>query len=519
MVQAYSTLIPVVCHYRWAEFRHNNFTPLTEAEWEAMDERYAVPTVSKLGELQGMYTKYGQTSAGFTNTFSDVWIRELRKLENAVPPRPLKTVLQTIQEETGKPVEETFQWLEQIPLGSASIGQVHRAMLHDGRHVAVKVQYPEAQELFHNDMHTIRAFMEAFAPEQIVLLDALEKQNAKELDYRQEAKNLVEIQNNMVKRGFQPREVLVPSAIPELTTKRLLVMELLPGPKLIDGIRTYFDHWARTHGTTLHDMEQQARDRIEREGIPAKYDGPSAWQVGAYRNWLRTKDFLWNASVGTYNASLGKVLSALSYQKSALPPNIPRIMDTLMRVHGIQLLQDGVFNADPHGGNFLLLPDGRIGLIDYGATKRLTRNERLSACLLFAALHRMDEERLYQMCKVGGYKSKYDRRDVLMKLLQLGYDSYGKDVMGGKNVQQFVDELKAKDPWEEVPDNFVMAQFMSIRLRSLALGMNHPIKCSEWWGPMAEQILKEEGHPYESWTMEKMMEYKPELNMQRYKFA
>ena len=148
----------------------------------------------------------------------------------------------------------------------------------------------------------------------------------------------------------------------------------------------------------------------------------------------------------------------MPYQKSILPPNIPRIIDTLMRVHGIQMLKYGVFTADPHGGNFLLLPDSRIGLIDYGSTKRLTRNERLATCLLYAALYRRDEEKLFEMCHVGGYKSKYGRKDVLLKLIQFGYDSYGKDVTGGKNVQQFIDELKEADPWEEVPDNFVMAQ-------------------------------------------------------------
>ena len=60
---------------------------------------------------------------------------------------------------------------------------------------------------------------------------------------------------------------------------------------------------------------------------------------------------------------------------------------------------------------------------------------------------------------------------------------------------------------------------MSIRLRSLALGMNHPVRCSDWWGPMAEQILRDEGLPYESWTKDQMLKYQPELNMQRYKFA
>uniref|UniRef100_A0A7R9ZPL8 ABC1 atypical kinase-like domain-containing protein n=1 Tax=Craspedostauros australis TaxID=1486917 RepID=A0A7R9ZPL8_9STRA len=202
-----------------------------------------------------------------------------------------------------------------------------------------------------------------------------------------------------------------------------------------------------------------------------------------------------------------------------MPPNIPRIVDALMRVHGYQLLKDGCFNADPHGGNFLLLPDGRIGLIDYGATKQLTKEERLSSCLLFCALARGDEDMLFDLCEISGYESKYGRRDVLMKLIRFGYDSYGNDVLEGKNVQQFIDECKEQDPWEKVPDNFVMSQFMSIRLRSLALGMNHPVKCSQWWGPIAEQVLIDEGLPYESWDREQLLKYKPEMNYQEYKFA
>lgn len=461
MVEAYSTLVPVVLHYRWAEFRHNHLAPLSDADWKAMDELYAVRTVTKLGQLQGMYTKYGQTAAGFTNTFSDLWIEEFRKLENQVPPRSFESVCQTIQEETGQSIHETFSYIDEMPLGSASIGQVHRAILKDnGRPVAVKVQYPEAQVLFHDDIATIRRFCQVFAPEHIVILDALEKQNTTELDYRNEAKNLQQIRCNMMDHGFQPNEVVVPQPIPELSTKRMLIMELLPGPKLIDGVRSYFDQWAQAQGTTLYEIEQEVRDRIEREGIPNKYDGPSATRIAMYRKWLRTRDFLANVGIGAYNVTVRKLLgqSPISYQHSVLPPNIPFIIDTLMRVHGIQLLKYSVFNADPHGGNFLLLPDSRIGLIDYGSTKRLSRNERLSTCLLYAALHRQDEEKLFQMCDIGGYKSKYGRRDVLLKLLQFGYDSYGKDVTGGKNIQQFLDELKEKDPWEEVPDNFVMAQ-------------------------------------------------------------
>jgi hypothetical protein len=66
-----------------------------------------------------------------------------------------------------------------------------------------------------------------------------------------------------------------------------------------------------------------------------------------------------------------------------------------------------------------------------------------------------------------------------------------------------------------LPAPFDHHQFMSIRLRSLALGMNHPVKCSEYWGPIAEEILKQEGHPYESWNYDKLVQHMPEMSMQK----
>ena len=149
----------------------------------------------------------------------------------------------------------------------------------------------------------------------------------------------------MRKHGFQPREVMVPAPIEKFTTHRMLVMELLPGPKLIDGIRAYFAKWAEQHGTNLHDFEKEARERIEKEGIPAKYDGPSAIQVSFYRNILKARDGLANIVISMYNGTIGWIAPTTTYQHSTLPPNVPRIIDTLMRVHGYQLMSDGVFNS------------------------------------------------------------------------------------------------------------------------------------------------------------------------------
>ena len=457
-ITAYTTFLPVVLHYRLYEFLSNHkLYTLTEKDWYQLDIKYAKSTCDKLGELQGMYCKYGQTAAGFTNTFSDVWINELRKLENEVPPRDdIDTIYETITKEMNiKSIYDIFDTFDTIPLGSASIGQVHRATLkkgdgHHRREVAVKVQYNDAYDLFHNDIQTIRTFCELVAPENVVLLNALEKSNIGELDYTNELQNLQEITYNMTKKhNMMPNEIVIPRPLKEYTTKRMLTMELLPGPKLIDGINSYFEYYAQQNGTTLHHLQQEARDKIEKEGIPPKYDGPSSTQIYYYRNYLKVKDMIMNVGIACYNGIVGNLArgNTIHYQHSVLPPNIPRIVDVLMRVHGYQLLKDGVFNSDPHGGNFLLLPDGRIGCIDYGATKRFTRNERLAICLLFAALSRNDEDMLYDMCQVSGYKSKYGNHDVLMKLIQFGYNTWSKEIMGNKNIQQFIDDLKHQDPW------------------------------------------------------------------------
>jgi len=476
------------------------------AEWRALDRKYASKVVNILESLQGMYTKYGQIASGMTNTFSTIWIEELRKLEDRVPPRPKEVVMQTILEETGRPASETFAYFEDEPLGSASIGQVHRATLRsDGSQVAVKVQYPEARKLFRTDMQTIKSFFKLAAPEQLFTLGELERQFELEFDYRQEAANLLEVGANMRKHGFSPREVVVPRPYPSLTTERMLVMELLPGRKLLDGLREYGKVLAEKEGLSLEEWEEAMRVRIEEQGIPARYDGPSAQQIELIRRLLALRDAALNLLLFVWNVTVGGVLGAkLRYARSSLPPNAPQLMDTLMRVHGTQLLVDGVFNADTHAGNFLLMPDDRVALIDYGATKRLSTQERLSACYLYAALRRHDEEALLQLAVSGGYRSRYFRRDVITKLTRFGFDTMGKDLLGDRNAAQFVDHLKAEDPYEEVADNLVLASFMSIRMRIVGMALNHPVVCSDWWGEIAEQELRAAGVPYEDWTPELM---------------
>lgn len=309
-VALWTKLGPIVAHYRFVELRQKQFPPANEddkkAEWDALHQKYADKTVSMLRNMQGMYTKYGQVSAGLTDTFPKLWIEKLRTLEDKVTPQPTNVVAKTILEDTGKSIEELFVEFDDVPLGSASIGQVHRARLRrDGREVAVKVQYPHSLRLFRGDMATIRGFFEIAAPEQVITLSELEKMFAEEFDYRREAINLEDVDANMRRAGFVPSIAVVPLPIQELCTQRVLVMDLLKGQKLVDGVRELVAAVAAKEGKTRDLFEKEMMAKIEAEGLPAQYEGPSAFAISMYKSWLTTYDTTFNSFAFLYNWMIG----------------------------------------------------------------------------------------------------------------------------------------------------------------------------------------------------------------------
>ena len=151
----YTEMAPVVVAYRLLEQKQklrrdwNGFEnpARDDAEWEALHARYAKPTVDCMRRMLGSYVKLGQFLALRPDIVPDSWTRHLRTLENAVPPQATALVHATICESYGvATVEDVFAEFDDAPLGSASIGQVHRARLRDGREVAVKVQYGAGNE-------------------------------------------------------------------------------------------------------------------------------------------------------------------------------------------------------------------------------------------------------------------------------------------------------------------------------------------------------------------------------------
>ena len=497
---------PVVLDFRWLELKHrvagaSKTEAEKDADWEEMHNRRAQDVTRRLEEMRGFYVKFAQILAGRPDTVPRQYTDRLRELEDKVPARPIEDVLESVRKGMGlQDVGERFAEFDPEPLGSASIGQVHRAVLRGprgGREVAVKVMDPNAETLFRADISNARFFCSVFAPEQLIIFDEIERQFLTEFDYRAEARNL-----DVARANMKPFEGLVRVPVPDhvQTTKDVLVMEYLPGKKLYNVLKEYGKVHAKKQGKTWEELEEDMMRKFREEGPPPPYAGPAAWKVELYRKALRAYDGIRNAAVAGINVATWPVrrpmgLPGIGYFQSDIPPNSAFIMDTLMRVMGHQVLVNGAFNADPHAGNFLLLDDGRIGLIDYGQFKRIDRNQRLRICHILGMLERGDKEGLVRLAKSGGYQSKKFDPDVIWTMTRFGLDQDGPAVTGGKNIQQFQDEQFSKDPWSKTDASIIMPVRVSLMLRGVGLQMGHPVSTLDHWASIARQSLKDAGDP------------------------
>ncbi|KAL3903900.1 MAG: hypothetical protein SGPRY_011491, partial [Prymnesium sp.] len=160
--------------------------------------------------------------------------KELAVLQSGVPPKPAEQVYQIIAAELGKPVGQLFTSFDDTPLGSASIGQVHRAKLKDGREVVVKVQYEEVRRLFATDFSQLQAACYFWTPQAMSEMREMRAQFMAEFDFRREGRVMSQIADNLA--APFPR-VAVPRPIAGMVSENVLVMTYLPGSSLLDAIK------------------------------------------------------------------------------------------------------------------------------------------------------------------------------------------------------------------------------------------------------------------------------------------
>jgi predicted unusual protein kinase regulating ubiquinone biosynthesis (AarF/ABC1/UbiB family) len=171
-----------------------------------------------------------------SDQFPPAFVSQLKQLHDAVPPKPFAVVREVVERELGKPLGAVFERFDEAPIASASLAQVHGARLRDGREVAVKVQYPDIEEIVRVDIRNLRRacrIYERLDPqplELLPLLDELVGHTALELDFLREAESA-----ERVRRLFAGDDrVRVPEVHREWSTRRVLVMERVSGMKVTD---------------------------------------------------------------------------------------------------------------------------------------------------------------------------------------------------------------------------------------------------------------------------------------------
>ncbi|MBK3624965.1 AarF/ABC1/UbiB kinase family protein [Streptomyces sp. MBT49] len=268
-----------------------------------LQQRTAEQLFKVLGELKGGAMKFGQAMSVFESALPEEvagpYRAALTKLQDAAPPMPTRTMHAVLAERLGEDWSELFLEFDDKPAAAASIGQVHRAVWHDGREVAVKVQYPGAGEALLSDLSQLSRFARLLGPlipgmDVKPLISELKDRVSEELDYALEA----QAQQAHAEEFADDPDVVVPAVVHQCD--QVLVTEWIDGVPLSEVIN---------EGT------QEQRDRA------------------------------------------GQLLSRFLFSGPA---------------------RTGLLHADPHPGNFRLLPGGpdgpqdwRLGVLDFGTVDRL----------------------------------------------------------------------------------------------------------------------------------------------------
>ncbi|GGV75459.1 MULTISPECIES: ABC1 kinase family protein [Streptomyces] len=268
-----------------------------------LQQRTAEQLFKVLGELKGGAMKFGQALSVFESALPEEvagpYRAALTKLQEAAPPMPTRTVHAVLEERLGPDWHELFEEFDDKPSAAASIGQVHRAVWHDGREVAVKVQYPGAGDALLSDLGQLSRFARLLGPlvpgmDVKPLIAELRDRVSEELDYGLEA----EAQQAHAEEFAGDPDVVVPAVVHQ--REQVLVTEWIDGIPLSEVIA---------------DGTQEQRDRA------------------------------------------GQLLARFLFSGPA---------------------RTGLLHADPHPGNFRLLPGGpggeddwRLGVLDFGTVDRL----------------------------------------------------------------------------------------------------------------------------------------------------
>jgi len=193
-------------------------------------------------ELGPTFIKFGQLVASSPGLFPEFLATEFRRLLDDVPPEPSRRIRRIVERQLGAPIGKLFRSFDDVPLAAASVAQVHRARLHDGTDVVVKVRRPRLRTRVERDLRLLRLLAGALgrmgalgtAANPVGIVDDLARSMHEELDFRREARDMVAFAANLAAFGTNA-QVVVPEPIEDLVGERVLVMTHVDGMPVDHG--------------------------------------------------------------------------------------------------------------------------------------------------------------------------------------------------------------------------------------------------------------------------------------------
>ncbi len=202
-------------------------------DWNLQHQRGTNHILDTASSLGGALIKACQFASTRPDLLPPVYTRTLSRLQDRMPPHPWPEIKAAITRELGRSPSKVFAHIDEEPVAAASIAQVHRAQLHDGREVAIKVQYPEIAGLIDADLMVMQRVSSAIARitsrvQLQPIVDYLKGTLPLELDFNHEASCMIDLRAALQHRS----DVLIPEVFKEWSTRRLIVMEYVEGIKI-----------------------------------------------------------------------------------------------------------------------------------------------------------------------------------------------------------------------------------------------------------------------------------------------
>ena len=212
----------------------------------------------------------------------------MKPLLDDCPNIPFDVVREVVEKDLGGKIADFFDDFDTKPLAAASIGQVHRATLKDGRDVVVKVQYPEVRQLFESDFTQLVGACYFWRPEALNEMREFRRQFMCEFDFRREARVMRQIRSNL---GSQFPNVVVPKPINELIADNVLVMTRLPGGSLLDSLTKMATAYAESQGITVEELKEKMKADAAAASEAGETQGhPGRLKLIGIQAYLRGKD-------------------------------------------------------------------------------------------------------------------------------------------------------------------------------------------------------------------------------------